>query len=429
MDARRSSPLWLDKMNFNRAVKEKMKKKITSLFSLLIILIPFLTLGIRTISAETNDRTASVNSDQMYRSLLNMFPLDKQGYSLEPSKPAGPFEQPMTYGLILSSESIHYRGCPNLESKERVKNAIKWIIGHSDEDKDGNAGWGLPQAWDAFSDGTINPENHPYSITTSIVIEGLLDSLTIDNFWTKNEEKEIKELIREVTLFWLDNIYIGDENLGYIGYSPEKTDMQNCPNISGMFLSHLVKTITRHGDIFNESDREFVIQRMHAIANMLINEVNLEEGLPYWQYIEYEKTDISPNDLIHHIYTLWGIEEYRAHFNNIEIPFTLDNSLASVNKFIKDDRIYAYPQNKIYTGEQEHYNNRPARLWGIGMMLGFYSKYDNENMADKVLETIANQYGDWPNLTRWPSYFSNDSAFYGRFAAHVLFGLSYKNFY
>lgn len=405
-------------------------KKIT-LFSISIFIILVLIFGLNKTSNVENHEYNNINSEQMYTSLLDMFPKDKQGNSFEPSlKPSGPFEQPMTYGLILSAESVRYRKNPNVESEERVKNAVRWLIENSDEDEDGIPGWGLPQEWDAFSDGTINPKNHPYSITTSIVMEGLIDSLLIDNFWRPSEEKEIKELIREVTLFWLNNVYVGDDKSEYIGYSPEGTDMKNCPNVSGMFLSNLVKMIN-HGDIFDKCEEEFVVKRTHSIANMLINKANLEDGLPYWKYVEYgnnEYIQTSPNDLVHHVYVLWGIEEYRMYFQNAKIPFSLEDSIESVNKFIKDRKIYSYPQNKIYIGEQEYFNTRPSNLWGAGMMLSFYSKY-NENTSKDVLQIISDEYGDWPNLTMWPYYFSENNNFYGRYAAHVLFGLSYYNFY
>ncbi|MHC1783125.1 MAG: hypothetical protein AB9891_10295 [Anaerolineaceae bacterium] len=47
-------------------------------------------------------------------------------------------------------------------------------------DKDGQIGWGLPVEWDAYGDGTINPANTVYTISTAIVINALLDWVEID---------------------------------------------------------------------------------------------------------------------------------------------------------------------------------------------------------------------------------------------------------
>lgn len=364
-----------------------------------------------------------------YIELLSKFPKDKQGNSLEPVlEPRGPSDQPMTYGLVLSSEAIHYKWIPNDESYERVKNAVKWLVDNSDLNEDGNPGWGLPQAWDAFSDGTINPENHPYTITTAIVLEGLLDALSIENFWTEKEEREIKKLIADVILYWLKNVYKGNETMGYLGYSEEPTDMFYTPNVSGMFLSSIVRALEEQDGIFEESEKEFIMGRTHAIMNQLVNTVQLDNGVPYWEYGDNPNVYKTPrpNDLVHHVYILWGIEEYRKYFDKVEIPFNIEESLQSLDYFWKEDKILLLPQNN----GQINTNENPANLWGVGMMLAFYAKYGEYEKADKVIEVINRDYGPIPELKMWPRYFSSeDNNFYERYAAHVLLGLSYRDYY
>ncbi|MPW26112.1 hypothetical protein GC105_09940 [Alkalibaculum sp. M08DMB] len=393
-----------------------MKIKLLIIVTVLIILILSIT----------NNRSIV---DDDYKILLSMFPVDEQGNGLE-LKASIPSQQPMTYGLVLASESLHYKYDKNKESEHRIKNAVNWITENSDANQDGNLGWGLPQSFDAFADGTINPENHSYTITTAIVLDGLMDSLSIDNFWTEAEEKEIKKIVSEVILYWLKEVYIGDDDIGYLGYSPEPTDMIYTPNVSSMFLSSLVRIITEHDGIFNESDKQFVLKRTHAIANKLVNTVHFKEGIPYWDYAEYlDDREIKTNDLVHHIYILWGIEEYRNKFDEVKIPFSKEDSIASVDSFWKENRIFFYPQNQVYIGDLELFNERPSNLWGTGMMLAFYAKYDYKDKADKTFEVINNTYGKIPRLTVWPVDYSNNKAFYARYAAHVLFGLSYRDFY
>lgn len=409
----------------------KVGKKIFYFFVLMILIFAILYYIKKDTYTEIRASRAASNE---YISLLSKFPREKQGYSLEPSlKPEGPSEQPMTYGLVLSAESLHYKTVPNKESSERVRNATKWLIANSDLNNDGNPGWGLPQSWDAFADGTINPENHPYTITTAIVLQGLLDALSIKDFWTDVEEKEIKHLIADVILYWLKNVYIGDEKIGYLGYSEEPTDMIYTPNVSGMFLSNMVRALTWHDDIFNYAERQFVLQRTHAIANKLVKTVKLEKGIPYWNHVDdpaaYDDKSAIPNDLVHHVYIIWGIEEYRSHYDTIYMPFNLNQSIASVDSFWRGNKIYSYPQNIVFIGNQEHFNDRPANLWGVGMMLAFYAKYGEVEKADSTLKAIDKIYGPIPKLTLWPSDFSKNDRFYERYAAHVLFGLSYKDFY
>lgn len=415
-------------------LEEISMKKRMNVFILLVLIILILAIFYNINKNINADSKISLAASKEYISLLSKFPKEKQGNSLEPAlKPEGPSEQPMTYGLVLSSESLHYKAAPNKESSERIKNATRWIIDNSDLNKDGNPGWGLPQSWDAFADGTINSENHPYTITTAIVLQGLLDALSIEDFWTEVEEKEIKDLIADVILYWLKNVYIGDENIGYLGYSQEPTDMVYTPNVSGMFLSSMVRALTDCEDIFNYTEKQFVTQHAHAIANKLVKTAKLENGMPYWDCVYYPTKvgngNTRPNDLVHHIYILWGIEEYRAHFDKINIPFNLNQSIASVDSFWRENKIYSYPQNVVLAGNQEHLKDRPANLWGVGMMLAFYAKYGEVEKANSTLKAIDKFYGPLPKLTMWPLDFSKNDNFYERYAAHVLFGLSYKEFY
>ncbi len=46
-------------------------------------------------------------------------------------------------------------------------------------ESDGKIGWGLPVAWDAFGDGTINPANQIYGFQTALVSWALLDTYTV----------------------------------------------------------------------------------------------------------------------------------------------------------------------------------------------------------------------------------------------------------
>ena len=91
--------------------------------------------------------------------------------------------------------------------------------------------------------------------------------------------------------------------------------------------------------------------------------------------------------------------------------------------------IYDYPQDIVYEGNKAAYNNRPAILWGVGMMLAFYARWDNTPLrAQRTFDAIQRDYGPFPKLRLWPESFSKDSVFYARYAAHVLFGLAILSF-
>ena len=124
----------------------------------------------------------------LYRDLLALFPEDRQGFGLDPlqnldGQPLITDHQPMTYGFVLSAEARHFRFDRNAESGRRVRKAVRWLIDNRDLDGDGKPGWGLPQAWPAWGHAP-NPHNQPYTITTAIVLNGMLDALSIRDFWS-----------------------------------------------------------------------------------------------------------------------------------------------------------------------------------------------------------------------------------------------------
>src|SRR5690606_28257631 len=56
-------------------------------------------------------------------------------------------------------------------------NAGQWLLQHGDENQNGIIGWGVPVAWDAYGDGSINPKDTEYTISTAIAVDALLSWL------------------------------------------------------------------------------------------------------------------------------------------------------------------------------------------------------------------------------------------------------------
>lgn len=53
----------------------------------------------------------------------------------------------------------------------RTQTALDWLVANSNDGK----GWGLPFSWDAFSDGSVNPESTIYGITVAWGVKAFLD--------------------------------------------------------------------------------------------------------------------------------------------------------------------------------------------------------------------------------------------------------------
>ncbi|MBS8266265.1 hypothetical protein DYI25_17730 [Mesobacillus boroniphilus] len=350
-----------------------------------------------------------------YEMLIKKFPMGELGKGLEPTFP-GKSYQPMTYGLLLSSEIIYYRLFRDQNTLDRIQELVNWLIENKDLDKDGIPGWGLPHEWDAYQNGSVNPPNHPYTITTSIVMNGLLDVLSMLELVSFKERAIIQGILAKTALHWCQNVWTSNAKGGYFWYSLSKTDSNFTVNVSAMFLGTLSRLLAEHGCIFTEQKYSFVKGRINSAANSVISNVKLSKGMPEWYYTIYEdpakKSKL--NDVIHHGYILWGMELYRKYGGLHPVPWTIEQAVKSIDRFIVNDKVYRFTE----------LNKGPARLWGAGMALAFYSSYDEQEKVKHLIGIIDEQYGPFPDLLYYPSVSSKNKNFYPRFAAHVLWGLS-----
>lgn len=293
---------------------------------------------------------------------------------------------------------------------------------------------GLPDPWDAFGDGTINPPNQPYTITTAIVLLGLLDALSLPDFWTEDEFKEIRNIVIRTSTYFCGQVFTKTENGGYFWYSTNPQDQRYfVPNVSSMMVGALSRVIYEQASFLQPKEFTFLKDCVNDAVKYIISICELRQNAPFFPYmiipdIRKSFTIEESNDLVHHVYILYGLELYRSLIGNINIPWTTEQSLKSLDHFIKNNIVYDMPQDVVYIGEYEFYNTRPAILWGIGMMLAFYAMFDRNEQANFVLNIISEHYGPFPNLRLWPKYFSDDENFYARYAAHVLYGLAIKYF-
>jgi len=369
------------------------------------------------------------NFSKEYLSLLAKFPEDKQGLTLDSTYFEGILDQPMTYGLVLSSETYRYRYCKNNESLRRIRKAVLWLLENSDLDKDGFPGWGLPYDWDAFGDGSVNKANQPYTITTAIVLMGLLDALSLE-IWTNSEKESIRKLVIETALLWCKEFYAETEYGDFFWYSTNPQDAYFVPNVSAMFLGVLTRLLNEQ-HILKPPKIKFIKDKVDKAVKGIITYTKFRNNAPFFPYIVKSKEFAwqDSNDLVHHSLTLYGLELYRSCGGNIKLPYTREQAIQSLELFMKDGMVYNYPQDIIYTGDYEFCNTRPAILWGIGMMLAFYSKFGDIKRSEKIVNIISIQYGPYPNLKLWPKYFSKNENFYHRHAAYVLFGLALRDYH
>lgn len=359
---------------------------------------------------------------QLYGELLAVFPEDRQGYGKDWFMQVVD-HQPMTYGLVLSAEAIHLQRAPGEESRRRVKKAARWLMDNRDLDGDGWPGWGIPQPWDAWSDGTTNAPNQPYTITTAIVLDGLLDAMDARSLWSANEIQEMRALAIEVVMRWCRKLWSNGYGGGFFWYSPSRNDEIFGVNAPAMFLSGMIRLSRDHKQALRPDQLALIQSRADQLARAIVSTVELRDGQPFWLYapLPNKANNRRPNDLLHHCYTLWGIERYRDCGGRVPLPWTREGAIRSAERFWREGKLCEYTE-KDSPGQSP----APARLWSAGMMLACCAQFGDTAGAGACLRAIQENYGPWPQLRTDPKA-GPDKAF-PRDSAHVLIGLALHAF-
>jgi hypothetical protein len=303
---------------------------------------------------------------------------------------------------------------------------MDWVAANADLDGDDKPGWGLPQAWDAFQDGSVNPTNHPYTITTAIVLNGMLDALAIRSLWSVSECEHFRGLAGRVVMRWCREVWSDGYGGGFFWYSPNPADGIFAVNTPAMFLGSMMRLMHEHPETFSDEERRLVEARADAQAEAIVSTAELREGSPYWDYMAWpnSRSVRRPNDLVHHVYTVMGIEAYRDCGGRVQLPWTRMDALRSLDSFWADGQIRQFPQNVEYAETQSALARQPAILWDTGALLAGYAGWANWDGAARTLAAIERDYGPIPNLRLRPAEVDSDSTFYPRQAAHVLWGLA-----
>jgi hypothetical protein len=380
------------------------------------------------IGCSSNENSANGSASTEYTALLEKFPVGSQGKGLDPLFTSEETHHASTYAQILSSESFHYKDSPNLESSQRIREAVKWLLDNADTDNDGKPGWGFPFPWDAFGDGSVNPANQPYTIDTALVAVGLLDALTVEEFWSPEEKQRIVYALRDVFSRWCSEVWTRHEtNSAYFMYSTNTVDDYDVINVSSMFIGCLQRFIKEYGYMLSQDELALYANRADSAAKSIIDKVVVKFDGPFWNYIESPLFGARVNDLVHHVYILFGMEMYRTYGGKEALPWTLDQGVKSLDLFFIGSKLYNYPQDASFASPLIDLNT-PANLWGIGMLMAFYGKSSHIDKIEPCMDIIKNEYGQFPDVTIFPANHAQDTTFYPRFAAHVLYGIAVRDF-
>ena len=353
-----------------------------------------------------------------YESLLALFSVERPGYGPD-SHFDEELDQAMTYGLVAWAEAIR---CRRTGASSRLRNSAKWLVDNADTDADGLPGWGLPAAYDTWSDGSVNPADTPYTITTALCAIGLARALACGADWTEEFRQRARGTIHDVAIRWSESCWSDGYGGGYFWYSPSRNDRIFCTNASAMMVSALLDALAVEPTLFAAEERRLVEARVRLGAASLREAATLRDQAPFWRYAPVPNAlgHDTPNDSLHQAYILWGVESYRDRNASTAFPWSREESMASLDRFFDRGVNYLYPRDTSFNTKSAE---RLDRLWGMGMSIAVYARWGDPARAQRLLEVLERDYGEWPSLSEWPTE-TEHTPFFPRQAAHVLLGLA-----
>lgn len=348
-----------------------------------------------------------------YNSLLSKFPEGSVGVGLDVFT-SGQTEQPETLAFVLKGEAIQRT------SSARVHEAVARLLALSDLDGDGTIGWGIDQAWDAFGDGTTNPRNQVYIVSNAIVLDGLLAALD-EGVLNASEVASVSTAAKNCILSSL-NAFTEQGGSGYFWYSTNPNDAIYVPNVNAYICGVIQKALHQHASWFSATEISDLGNRVDRAVTQLIGSMRTVNGTPYWAYVNMNFS--SPNDLVHHGYTLLGLEMYRQHSGRVSLPYNQQQAVDSYDGFLKNGIPTEYPQNE--PGVDASLLNKPARVWTTGFTIDVLLMLGATDRIEPYAHALLNDYGVFPDVRYTPilSTPPPEDKFFPRIVAHCLPGLS-----
>lgn len=362
----------------------------------------------------------SANSEARahYQEVLNK--LSSYGYGVNAFSNNNSTPDPMAYSLITSAEAHRYVITGEEDALSNMLCGADWLVANSDLNNNGLVGWGLLDAWDAFSDGSVNPPNTEYAITTALAVQGLLDTFDAINPKRPSQTENNTPINKETYLQYAElamNSYIDSKAYNThpnsrvaFWYSLRPEDSYEVINIEAMFAGILQRLAVATSDSSMAiTYSEFADQ----VVNYMLDFKEDYNQAWLWGYCgRYAPSSYKPrlNDSVHAAYVVDGLMMYHQYGGRLGNQIEDVKLLAGLEMFITDGQVIELPGQ-----------DTPARIWGVGYLLYVINRYfENSSLGDVVYNYTVNNY--WVN----DEYqFNTDNKGDVRHPAHVLIGLSF----
>ncbi len=266
----------------------------------------------------------------------------------------GPADIPKAYAMVLLAAVQAQRAQRGFPEAGRISGL--WLLENVDENRNGITGWGVPVAWDAYGDGSVNPASTEYTISTAIVVHALLD-------WAEATDDAPRGRILDVVLAASKPYF--DQTMrtpaGLMPYSLSLSDRKYDTFNPAAYMAGQMQRLSRLVDNPTQSEllRKAADQTMRALLEH--RKINSATGSWYWNYSIQEDNS---NDLPHASYIVDGIRTYIFYGGRLATAFDRARVLSHLDEFLgeKSPDIRAWPRLRPEV-------TLAARSYDIGMAL------------------------------------------------------------
>ncbi|MBL8326665.1 MAG: hypothetical protein JNJ89_17065 [Rubrivivax sp.] len=233
---------------------------------------------------------------------------------------------PKSYAMVLLAE-VERQGSGWRSGQANLARAAgEWLLTHADENGDGVVGWGLPVAWDAYDDGSVNPANTEYTISTAIVIDALLG-------WAERDPEAPLARIRRTVQAAIEP-YLEPARWSPSGLAPYSLSAADRRYDTFNPAAYLAGQIQRASlGVADPQRRARYLASADATMRAVLRHRQLApvSGHWYWSYSVQQPT--LPNDLPHAGYMIDGIRAYIEHGGRLADEFDWVAVLAHLGDF------------------------------------------------------------------------------------------------
>ena len=349
-----------------------------------------------------------------YLNLVNALQGDRF-LGLDAADERRPRAYPMVNALVASSEARRYRATGDRDALERAIDRADWLVRYRDRDGDGIPGWGLPVAWDAGSNGSVNPAHTEYAITTALALKALMDVSTVLEGDGENDNKRRHQrymnVAAEAAEAWVHGGFYTqlEDGTAFLWYSHRPVDAYPVINVNSMLGGEFFRLSQRLGD----SDSAIRGLALNVMA-YLGRSMQPSDGAARWSYLGDPTSagrESRENDILHAAYTVDGILVFQSCGGTGAAAMPMSSLLDGLNGFWHDSAFHEF-QGRPQPG---------ARSWGIGYFLHVVASanFDPDLQARAFSELV-----NLKQENRYVPHRSGDSRTFIRDQAHILLGLA-----